>query len=255
MADSPLPHHDQDRHNIYDSLLKRFRDLEVSHSRLREQFNLLLREKEEEEERRVGNSKRKGVCFRDFFFRESSYYKVLQCMGHALHISRPPPSWEIIYWNKAAENLYGWKSYEVLGQRDFDLLINEKDSVFAKKTSQSLNVGQSWSGQFPLKKRSGEMFMAMVTKSPLYEDGEFVGVITVSSEAALFNMRNLHKLRTHQDEAHDQPREWRLNMKRIRWHPRPQIPSSVYNLVLLLHRHCCFSFFFLFLVLSFHAKY
>lgn len=98
MADSPLPHHDQDQHNIHDSLLKRFRDLEVSHSRLREQFNLLLREKEEEEERRVGNSKRKGVCFRDFFFRESPYYKVLQCMGHALHISRPPPSWEIIYW-------------------------------------------------------------------------------------------------------------------------------------------------------------
>ncbi|RWR80771.1 serine/threonine-protein kinase EDR1 isoform X1 [Cinnamomum micranthum f. kanehirae] len=236
MADSPLPHHDQDQHNINDSLLKRFRDLEVSHSRLREQFHLLLREKEEEEveeeeERRVGNSRRKGDCFRVFFFRESPYYKILQCMGHAVHISRPPPSCEIIYWNKAAENLYGWKSYEVLGQRDFDLLINEKDSVFAKKTSQSLNVGQSWSGQFPLKKRSGEMFMAMVTKSPLYEDGEFVGVITVSSEAAVFDMINLHKLRTRQDEAHDQPREWRLNnMKRIRWHPRIQIPSSVYNL-------------------------
>lgn len=94
------------------------------------------------------------------------------------------------------------------------------------------------------------MFMAMVTKSPLYEDGEFVGVITVSSEAAVFDMINLHKLRTRQDEAHDQPREWRLNnMKRIRWHPRIQIPSSVYNLVLVLYRHCCFSFFYLFLVL------
>lgn len=69
--------------------------------RLREQFHLLLREKEEEEERKVGSSsstwRNEGECFRGFFFKTSPYHKVLQCVGHALHISIPP-SWEIIYW-------------------------------------------------------------------------------------------------------------------------------------------------------------
>lgn len=96
--------------------------------------------------------------------------------------------------------------------------------------------------------------MAAVTKTPLYEDGEFVGVITVSSDAAVFNKINMKKLRMRQDVAHDQPREWKLNMKRIQWHPRPQIPSSVYNLVLM-----CYTKTLLLLVLFFYlfvyAKY
>lgn len=43
--------------------------------------------------------------------------------------------------------------------------------------------------------KSGEIFMAMVTKTPIYEDGELVGVITVSSCvsscAVVFNSRDL----------------------------------------------------------------
>lgn len=98
------------------------------------------------------------------------------------------------------------------------------------------------------------MFMAAVTKTPLYEDGKFVGVITVSSDAAVFNKINMKKLRMHQDVAHDQPREWKLNMKRIQWHPRPQIPSSVYNLVLMCYTKTLL-LLVLFFNLFFYAKY
>ncbi|KAJ6415245.1 hypothetical protein OIU84_004102 [Salix udensis] len=89
-----------------------------------------------------------------------------------------------------------------------------------------LSFGQSWSGRFPFKKRSGDLFMALVTKSPLYEDGELAGIVTVSSDAAIFNTEN----------SENRPRLPRLNLKRIRWIPRPpiapvpQIASSVSNL-------------------------
>lgn len=95
-----------------------------------------------------------------------------------------------------------------------------------------------WSGQFPFKKRSGEVFMAMVTKTPLYEGGELVGVITVSSDAAVFNSIDSENRRTRQSGANGQPGVQRLNLKRIQWPPRPsiapmpQIASSVSNLVL-----------------------
>ena len=113
-----------------------------------------------------------------------------------------------------------------------ELLIDEGHYVSAKKIIERLNCGQSWSGQFPFKKRSGEIFMAIVTKSPLYEEGELVGVVTVSSDAAVFNNISSENLRTNQDCANGPPRFRGLNLKKIQWHPQPQIASSVSNLVL-----------------------
>lgn len=108
-----------------------------------------------------------------------------------------------------------------------------------------------WSGQFPFKKRSGEVFMAMVTKTPLYEGGELVGVITVSSDAAVFNSIDSENRRTRQSGANGQPGVQRLNLKRIQWPPRPsiapmpQIASSVSNLVSQVSSLLFFSFLFL----------
>ncbi|XP_077248562.1 uncharacterized protein LOC143888126 isoform X2 [Tasmannia lanceolata] len=211
---------------LYEGLLKRFRDLEVSHARLEEQFEVIV--KEREIEKRASERGRGGEVIPGFFLR-NPYWNVLQCMGHAVHIWKAS-SGEIIYWNGSAENLYGWKDYEVLGQRVNDLLIDEENYVLVKKITKRLNAGQSWSGQLPLKKKTGELFMAIVTKSPLYEDGKFIGVITVSSDAAVFNSINLRKIRECQDDAHEQPRDWRLSMRRIQWHQSPQIASSVSNL-------------------------
>lgn len=74
------------------------------------------------------------------------------------------------------------------------------------------------------------MFMALVSKSPLYEDGQLTGIITVSSDAAIFNGINSESLGKYQDHG----RLRRIKMKRIQWHPpRPQIAPSVSNLVLM----------------------
>ncbi|WVZ11677.1 hypothetical protein V8G54_016207 [Vigna mungo] len=92
-----------------------------------------------------------------------------------------------------------------------------------------------WSGKFPFKKKSGEVIMALVTKTPLYEDGELVGVITVSSDAAILKCTNSEN-QTYKSANNGQPGVQRLNFKRIQWPPRPtiapmpQIASSVSNL-------------------------
>ena len=71
--------------------------------------------------------------------------------------------------------------------------------------------------------------MALVTKSPLYEEGELAGIVTVSSDSAIFNTEN----------SQNRARLPRLNLKKIQWNPRPpiapvtQIASSVSNLVLM----------------------
>ena len=121
-------------------------------------------------------------------------------------------------------------SNEVFGQRDTELLIAEEYHAPLKKIMEKLSYGQSWSGQFPFKRRSGEMFMALVSKSPFYEDGQLTGVITVSSDAAIFKGINSEHLGTYQDHG----RLRRLKMKRIQWHPpQTQLALSVSNLVLI----------------------
>lgn len=129
--------------------------------------------------------------------------------------------------NQSAENLYGWKDHEALGKRVGDLLIQEGSNPHLGKVMEQLNRGQPWSGQLALKKKSGEMLTAMVTKTPLYEDGSFVGVIAVSSDAAVLNAKYSETMEGRGDQVRDKPRV----LKRVHWCQRPQLASSVSNLV------------------------
>lgn len=83
--------------------------------------------------------------------------------------------------------------------------------------------------------------MAMLTKSPLYEDGELFGIITVSNDASFINT-NSKDTSTHEDN--DQPGARGINFKRIQWNQRPQIASSVSNLVLIIVLSLCFIYIF-----------
>lgn len=78
--------------------------------------------------------------------------------------------------------------------------------------------------------------MAIVTKSPLYEDDELVGIITVSSDAAVFNNPFPERVKLDQDPADVKCRGRGINLKKIQWRAQPQIASSVSNLVLIV---CC----------------
>ncbi|KAL6174640.1 hypothetical protein ACLB2K_051286 [Fragaria x ananassa] len=225
--------------NMYRVLLDRCQNLEASHVRLRAEFHELQHQKEEEEQDDMAVLTSQYSVphrFRGFFLSGSPYRSILDNMGRAVHVCTATGG-EIQYWNRAAENLYGWKDCEALGQRVAELLIAEEYYAPLKRIMERLSIGLTWSGQFPFKKRSGEVFMAMVSKSPLYEDGELVGIITVSSDATLFNRIEAENLRTSKDHASGQHRGWQLNWNKSQSHqgrpplaPVPQIASSVSNL-------------------------
>ncbi|GLT90922.1 hypothetical protein SLE2022_088370 [Rubroshorea leprosula] len=217
--------------SLYKVLVDRCQSLEANQARLREEFDEL---KAEQKKRKAEVRNDSGEEMSDsgcglvtgFFLAGTPYRSMLESIGHAIHVCSAS-SGEIIYWNRSAEKLYGWRSQEVIGLRATTLIIAEEYHEALNKIMERLRSGQSWSGQFPFKKRSGEIFMAMVSKSPLYEDGELTGFITVSSDAAIFNMVNSDNIRTYQ--AHSKLHG--SNPKKIQWHlPRPRIASSVSNL-------------------------
>ncbi|CAL9204295.1 unnamed protein product [Musa hybrid cultivar] len=234
-----------------EDLVKRFHDLEVSQANLRDQLQWMLGEGSEGHghgmrRREDDDADADADPFLPGNFAHGPYRSVLQHVGHALHIFRPHTG-QIIFWNQSAENLYGWLEDEALGKRVGDLLMNEEKIPYLGKIMDRLHRGQSWSGQLAFVKKSGEMFMAMVTKSPLYEDDDFVGVITVSSDAALLDENCSEMLRGNQDQAHGPAR----TCKRVRWRRPPPIASSVSNLVQISSNCLCFFFFFFFSSLSF----
>ncbi|OIV91780.1 hypothetical protein TanjilG_14359 [Lupinus angustifolius] len=110
---------------------------------------------------------------------------ILQSMGHSLHIL--DLQCRIIYWNPSAENLYGYVAAEVLGRDGIELLIDPKDFGLASDVFNRVTMGESWTGQFLLKNKIGDKFLAAATNTPFYDDGgNLVGIICVSSDSKPF---------------------------------------------------------------------
>lgn len=77
--------------------------------------------------------------------------------------------------------------------------------------------------------------MALVTMSPLYEDGNFVGVITVSSDTVMFNDMTSDRARAFKEQENVQLREGNENFVGGQWPSQTQTMSSVPNRVFILN--------------------
>ncbi|KAI7744385.1 hypothetical protein M8C21_013838 [Ambrosia artemisiifolia] len=231
-----------DNSSIYELLLDRCRSLEASYANLQEQFHMLELEQTSSgnhckiQEDEVINSLPGMTSFSDWNSVPDvlpvgfSYKRALDQLGHAVYVSKAANR-EIIYWNRSAEKLFGYQDYEALGQTVSDLLIYDEFHISSEKILRRVRSGQSWAGQFPFRKRSGVTFMALVNKSPLYEDDELVGIVTVASDATIFNKIKSETPRSFdEDPSNAQTKSKGLNFKKIQWQPPQQLSSFVSNL-------------------------
>jgi PAS domain S-box-containing protein len=87
----------------------------------------------------------------------------------------------VIFWNQFAERLYGWSMDEITGRNIKDLLRYENADEQAEEIWSQLRKGQSWAGEFTLKRRDGATLQVWVNDSPIHDDrGNLVGVIGIS---------------------------------------------------------------------------
>jgi PAS domain S-box-containing protein len=87
----------------------------------------------------------------------------------------------ITYWNDAAEKMYGWPAAAVLGRDIIEVLPARTSRQQAVEIMARLSAGESWSGEFPVQRRDGTVFPALVTDVPLQDEaGNLVGVVGVS---------------------------------------------------------------------------
>jgi two-component system, cell cycle sensor histidine kinase and response regulator CckA len=85
----------------------------------------------------------------------------------------------LLYWNRFAETLHGWRSSEVLGRPIGDVLPIMAMKAEAARIMEDLLAGASWAGEFPVRRRDGSEFTAAVTASPITDEkGKVVGVVS-----------------------------------------------------------------------------
>ena len=87
----------------------------------------------------------------------------------------------LLYWNGAAETLYGWKAEEVLARNVSQVTVPETSQAEATSIMQSVAAGHTWSGEFTAQKKNGSRLPVRMTDSPIYSsEGDLVGIVGVS---------------------------------------------------------------------------
>ncbi|CAI5491480.1 unnamed protein product [Closterium sp. Naga37s-1] len=93
----------------------------------------------------------------------------------------------ITMWNAGSEKLFGYTEEEAMGRNIVELLCCKKTSHAAFQIIARLQVGQCWTGNFPLTKKSGEVFDAMITDRPIIDSkGNVSMIVGVASDSRPF---------------------------------------------------------------------
>jgi PAS domain S-box-containing protein len=89
----------------------------------------------------------------------------------------------VIYWNSAAEKIYGWTVEEAMGQLITDITPTQQNREEALAIMEELAKGNFWSGEFAVQRKDGAVFPAFVTTSPVHDQqGNLTAIIGVSAD-------------------------------------------------------------------------
>lgn len=104
--------------------------------------------------------------------------ELLDAAGQA--VIATDPMGVVVYWNKSAEQLYGWSAADAIGRSVRDLISPEETVEAAEAIFEGLRRGETWSGDW-VKRRDGTRLPVYITDTPVFgQDGRLVAVIAVS---------------------------------------------------------------------------
>jgi len=89
---------------------------------------------------------------------------------------------KIIFWNKAAERIYGWKGYEVIGKDIVEITPAKQAKQQDQEIMDKLRSGETWRSEFTVQRKDGVEFPADVSLSHIYDpSGKLFGMVSVSN--------------------------------------------------------------------------
>jgi PAS domain S-box-containing protein len=89
----------------------------------------------------------------------------------------------VTHWNEYAERLYGWSREEALGRDIRELTVGPGQVAGAKEILRRVRAGETWEGEFVVRRKDGSRFLAHVTDSLIRDtEGRAVGIVGVSTD-------------------------------------------------------------------------
>jgi len=90
---------------------------------------------------------------------------------------------KVVFWNNAAEKLYGYKSEEVIGKNIVDVTPAIEVRAESQEIIDAIHEGQNWNGDFSIKTKSGEALNVRVRNSPIKDaTGQILGIVGISTD-------------------------------------------------------------------------
>ncbi len=110
------------------------------------------------------------------------------------------PDGIVMYWNRAAELLYGWTAEEVTGRDIIDVLTPGPLAPRAVAIFDRVRGGASWSGEFQVRHKDGRVVQVVVVERAIVDDtGRTVAVVGESEDVSVEH-RLESELRATRDE-------------------------------------------------------
>lgn len=105
---------------------------------------------------------------------------------------------KIIFWNAAAESLYGWSEEEAMGNIITEIIASHQSKDEAEEIFRLLVNGEQWSGKFKARRKDGREFVVMVTDIPLLDDnGNMYAIVGMSRPMAMYDSSSSPKNSLH----------------------------------------------------------
>lgn len=105
---------------------------------------------------------------------------VLAEIGEAVIVTSLDRS--ILFWNPAAERMYGWSSDEVMGRDVMEVTRAETDGEHDSRVYKALESGHSALEDYWITRRDGQRLPVMATITPLRSEGRLSGTVVVAAD-------------------------------------------------------------------------
>ena len=106
----------------------------------------------------------------------------------------------VVYWNRGAERVYGWRAEEALGRDVVELLVPRSLVGEATEILEKVGVGEEWSGEFLIRHRDGHTLEVSLVHRAVFDDQGHVVAVVGESEDVSAERRLASELRTTRDE-------------------------------------------------------